>query len=83
VGAPGTGAPVNDIVIDTAIDTVYVGTDVGVYYLGQKGWTPVGPAGLPLAPVLDIRLHQGTSMLYASTFGGGCGRSKSVRGRGN
>jgi photosystem II stability/assembly factor-like uncharacterized protein len=63
-------APVNDIVIDHANDTVIIGGDVGVYYLkdGMKNWKPVG-VGLPLVPVLDIRLHQPTNTLYTSTFG--------------
>jgi hypothetical protein len=63
-------APVNDIVIDKARDTVYVGTDVGLFHLknDKKNWGAVG-TGLPLAPVLDIRLHQPSSTLVASTFG--------------
>ena len=36
---------------------------------GQKGgWRPVG-AGLPLAPVLDLRLHEPSGTLFAGTFG--------------
>ena len=76
-------APVNDIVIDTEVETVYVGTDVGVYYLGRENWKPVGPAGLPLAPVLDIRFHEGTSTLYASTFGRGVYEIEIVPAGGN
>ena len=58
-------------VIDDRRGTIYVGSDVGVYYLknGKKNWKPVGASGLPLAPVLDIRLHQPSSSLFASTFG--------------
>jgi photosystem II stability/assembly factor-like uncharacterized protein len=62
--------PVNDVVVDPARDTVFIGTDLGVYNLkaGGKNWSLVGKA-LPLVPVLDIRLHGPTSTLYASTFG--------------
>lgn len=65
--------PVNDIVVDEANSTIYVGTDAGVFYLknGKKNWKPVGSAGLPLAPVLDIRLHEPSNTLYTSTFGRG------------
>jgi photosystem II stability/assembly factor-like uncharacterized protein len=64
-------APVNDIVIDKANDTVYVGSDVGVFHLkgGGRNWAFVGKRGMPLVPVLDIRLHSPTNTLYASTFG--------------
>jgi photosystem II stability/assembly factor-like uncharacterized protein/transposase-like protein len=64
-------APVNDIVLDKANGTVYVGSDVGVFHLkgGGRSWAAVGKGGLPLAPVLDIRLHSPTNTLYTSTFG--------------
>lgn len=60
----------NDVVIDTERSTVYVGSDVGVFYLknGKKNWKPVGE-GLPLAPVLDLRLHAPSDTLYTNTFG--------------
>jgi hypothetical protein len=61
---------VNDLIVDTANSTVYVGTDVSVYYLknGTKNWKPVG-TGLPLSPVMDLRLHSPSNTLYAATFG--------------
>jgi hypothetical protein len=64
-------APVNDIVVDTERRTVFVGTDVGVFHLkaGGRNWAFVGKRGLPLAPVLDIRLHSPSDTLYVSTFG--------------
>jgi photosystem II stability/assembly factor-like uncharacterized protein len=67
-------APVNDVVIDTERDTVYVGSDVGVFFLkadevaGEENWHAVG-TGPPLAPVLDLRLHAPTDTLFAGTFG--------------
>jgi photosystem II stability/assembly factor-like uncharacterized protein len=62
--------PVNDVVVDPARDTVFIGTDLGVYNLkaGGKNWSFVGKS-LPFAPVLDIRLHSPSGTLYASTFG--------------
>jgi len=61
-------APVNDVVLGRR--TVYVGTDVGVFSLSEprSSWRPVGH-GLPLVPVLDLRLHEPTDTLYAGTFG--------------
>jgi photosystem II stability/assembly factor-like uncharacterized protein len=63
-------APVNDVAIDTERETVYVGSDVGVFFLknDKKDWKAVGE-GLPLAPVLDIRLHAPSDQLFAATFG--------------
>ena len=65
-------APTNDIVIDTAEETVYVASEVGVFYLknGKTNWHAVG-RGLPFAPVLDLGLHAPTQTLYAATFGRG------------
>jgi photosystem II stability/assembly factor-like uncharacterized protein len=65
-------APVNDVVLNTEAPgtDVYVGTDVGVYVLegDRNRWKSVG-RGLPLAPVLDLRLHEPTQTLFAGTFG--------------
>jgi photosystem II stability/assembly factor-like uncharacterized protein len=63
-------APINDVVIDTTRGTVYVGGDLGVFNLkkGGNNWQAVGKQ-LPLVPVLDIRLHDPSGTLYASTFG--------------
>jgi hypothetical protein len=56
--------------VDTERETVYVGSDVGVFFLknGQKNWHAAG-TGLPLAPVLDLRLHAPSDTLFAGTFG--------------
>ncbi len=63
-------APVNDLIIDHDNNTVYVATDVRVYYLRGTNWKPAG-TNLPIVPVLDLRLHQPTNTLYAGTFGHG------------
>ena len=53
---------------------MYVGSDVGVFYLkadevaGEENWHAVG-TGLPLASVLDLRLHAPSDTLFAGTFG--------------
>jgi photosystem II stability/assembly factor-like uncharacterized protein len=64
-------APVNAIEVDPDLpQTLYVGTDVGVYYTPDLGatWLPLG-TGLPRAPVLDLDFHQPTRMLAAGTYG--------------
>lgn len=63
-------APVNVLALAGAI--LLVGTDVGVFLSPDAGatWLRAGD-GLPEAPVMDIRYHQPTNQLYASTFGRG------------
>lgn len=63
-------APVNDLVIDHANNTVYLATDTSVYYLRNTNWKPAG-VDMPIVPVLDLRLHEPTNTLYAGTFGHG------------
>jgi photosystem II stability/assembly factor-like uncharacterized protein len=62
-------APVNDVVVDRERRTVYVASDVGVFFLraGRQRWQSLGD--LPLVPVLDIRLHAPSDALFAGTFG--------------
>jgi photosystem II stability/assembly factor-like uncharacterized protein len=50
--------PVNDIVVDPARPgAIYIGTDVGVYSLQASGqWIPLG-VGLPVVPVVGLKLH--------------------------
>jgi hypothetical protein len=47
-------------------------SDVGVYLTQDGGatWLRVGN-NLPQAPVMDLRFHEPTAMLYAATFGRG------------
>ena len=67
-------APVNDIVVgsERRDQRVFVGTDVGVFELTddrRRGkWRSVS-RGLPLVPVLDVRLHEPSDTLFAGTFG--------------
>jgi hypothetical protein len=64
-------APVNCLVVDPELpERVYVGTDVGCYFTSNEGadWQVLG-SGLPNAPVLDLKFHQGTRTLVAGTHG--------------
>ena len=75
-------APANAVVVDTEDpNTVYVGTDVGVFVTrtvgscgsGTSCWTPYG-TGLPLAPVVSLVMTPGTATsqeLTAGTYGRG------------
>ena len=63
--------PINVVAIDTdSSNTLYVGTDVGVFYTTSLGdfWQPLG-AGMPLTPVHDLTLHPITRQLRAATHG--------------
>jgi photosystem II stability/assembly factor-like uncharacterized protein len=62
-------APLNDV--NVIGDTVVVASDFGVFYKRPgAGWLKLG-AGLPLAPIYELRYHQGTQQLFAATFGRG------------
>jgi len=64
-------APVNVLVADPARpNTLFAGTDVGVYYTTQPGsvWHELA-SGLPRSPVLDLKLHAPTRKLVAGTHG--------------
>jgi len=62
--------PCNDIVLDTTYSTLYLATDIGVFYsyIGSNFWQLLG-TGLPLVPVCDLRLHNPTHKLLAATYG--------------
>ncbi len=64
-------APLNDVLADPADDsTLYVASDVGVYYTDNLGgtWYPLG-TGLPPVPVHDLALDESTRTLVAGTHG--------------
>jgi photosystem II stability/assembly factor-like uncharacterized protein len=66
-------APANALEIDpTAPDTMYVGTDVGVWMTtdGGANWDLFGD-GLPNVDVYDLKLHAPTRLLRAATHGRG------------
>ena len=64
--------PVNAVLVDAASpDTIYVGTDIGVFVLGADGsWAPLDQ-GLPNAIVLGLSQNPATGLLVAATHGRG------------
>lgn len=75
-GPANIGGRLTDLAVADEPDTVYVAAATGgvwkttVFFLknGEKNWHAVG-TGLPLAPVLDLRLHSPSDTLFAGTFG--------------
>ncbi len=66
--------PVNCVVRDqqSAKNTIYIGTDLGVWYLNDTlpGWQPYGQ-GLPNVIVSELEIDPVANRLYAATFGRG------------
>ncbi len=62
--------PVNDIILDSGETTLFVATDLNVWYSQDDGtnWTILGN-NLPLTLTRDIKLHEPTNTLYAGTYG--------------
>lgn len=62
--------PVNDIIISTSDNRLYIATDTSVWFSVDDGtsWDIVGD-NLPIGIVSDIKIHQPTNTLYAGTFG--------------
>jgi photosystem II stability/assembly factor-like uncharacterized protein len=64
-------APVNDVIRHWSKPKwLFIATDVGVYRTTNLGktWLKVG-ANLPLVPINDIDLPDGSNTLYAATYG--------------
>ncbi len=70
IGGNLPDVPCNDLILDTTYSTLYLATDIGVFYsyLGSNAWQPLG-TDLPLVPVCDLRLHRPTQKLLAATYG--------------
>jgi uncharacterized protein (TIGR03437 family) len=64
--------PVNAVLLDaSAPDTIYLGTDIGVFVLGADGtWAPMQD-GLPNVIVLGLSQNASTGLLVAATHGRG------------
>jgi len=66
--------PVNCIIHqdDSYTNTVYVGTDIGVYYTNDTlfSWLPFN-TNLPNVIVSDLNIHYTDEKIYAATFGRG------------
>ncbi|RME21791.1 MAG: hypothetical protein D6800_11695, partial [Candidatus Zixiibacteriota bacterium] len=64
-------APLNDVIIDPHDNnTLYVGSDVGVYVSNNLGgsWAPLG-TGMPITTVHDLEMNPRTRKLVAATHG--------------
>ncbi len=64
-------APLNDVIIDPHDNqTLYVGSDVGVYSSEDLGgsWLPLG-TGMPITAVADLVMNSRTRKLVAGTHG--------------
>jgi len=81
----GTWTPVNDslpnlpvlcIARDSSNGTLYIGTDVGVFYRDttMTAWSPYN-AGLPTVQVNDLGINYATDEIWAATFGRGMWKS--------
>lgn len=68
--------PVHCIDIDTSNDIMYVGTDVGVFYMDTvtKQWEPFN-TNLPSIEVADLGLNYTTKEIWAATYGRGMWKS--------
>lgn len=53
-------------------DAIYIGMDVGVYYLDNTltSWINYS-SGLPNVPIVDMEIYAGTMKLHAATYGRG------------
>jgi photosystem II stability/assembly factor-like uncharacterized protein len=73
--SPPVNLPNNVVALDPAVlNSVYVGTDAGVWHSidGGLGWQFLGPAtGLPSVPVFDLKINPTTNRIVAFTFGRG------------
>ncbi len=66
--------PVNVIVHqeNSTVNTIYVGTDIGVYYINDTFTTwQLFSANLPNVIVSDLKIDYSNEKIYASTFGRG------------
>ena len=62
--------PVNDLKINPTTETLYLATDIGVFFSKDLGvnWDLLGE-GLPSVVVTDLDLHLPTNQLIAATYG--------------
>ena len=62
--------PVNDVIINSTEEYLFVATDLNVWYSENDGgtWNILGNE-LPLTIIRDLKLHEPSNMLYAGTFG--------------
>jgi hypothetical protein len=55
---------------DQPTNQLYAAEDLGLFYLknGKKNWSRLG-SGLPLAPIMDVKLSGDGHTILAATFG--------------
>lgn len=74
-GAAVPDVPAHAVVVDAAHpNTIYIGTDVGVWKGVKSGNTPnwaLFSQGLPEAAILDLGIHAQARLLRAATYGRG------------
>lgn len=65
--------PVNCMAFDEANQTMYIGTNLGVYYreYHQNWWTEFNNGKLPNVEVIDLGVNPTTGTLWAATYGRG------------
>jgi hypothetical protein len=68
--------PIHCFEVDSSIGIMYVGTDVGVFYMDtiNKQWEPFN-THLPSIEVTDLAINYTTKELWASTYGRGMWKS--------
>jgi len=72
-----TDVPANVVAVDwrSTPETLYVGTDVGVFWSYDRGTTWINSSsGLPSAVVMDLRIEAAANRLVAATHGREPGR---------
>ena len=76
-------APVNFLSYDSANDTLYAATDLGVFFMQNDVavWTKLGD-NLPNTATEDLKTQASSSSLYVGTFGRGTWRIPLVTGGG-
>lgn len=69
--------PVNCIIMDTTNQTMYVGTDLGVFYreFPSNEWHEFNNGTLPNVEVIDLDINHTTGEIVAATYGRGMWRS--------
>ena len=62
--------PVNDVILHSSEEYIFIATDLNVWYSENDGgtWNILGN-DLPLTIIRDLKLHEPTNMLFAGTFG--------------
>ena len=68
--------PANCFIKDSSNNTLYVGTDIGVFYrdTATNQWAPYAN-GLPTIDVQDLAINYATSEVWAATYGRGLWKS--------